>query len=404
MEAPLTGNRPDVEGEGDSAAAPQPLPESLRTDLRRLIGLALGGPSRWQQAADAEKAGLWLSLALLHWIGVAYVCYRAISAVERLEAVAVVVVAFFVGGPGLLLTVSRLATWRGMMCEGYLDSVLDAPVSATAATTAAQLLKRTRRTVLFSLPAVLSIWASVASAVPERALPDYVAAALALGLAPVANLQDFGMLLAHNVAWLLTAERIQQLATEVKQRTAATADFDGLATGALRAHEDTARLSSLMQVPVLATVCRFSLGALVTLALALGPQPPEDASFGIRLFINPYLNLPMSTLLAGLAIRQLAGPAQATAACQSFASAVNDLRATKQPDGSAVLATPEQAVRIECLKRYINELNNDQGMVSNRVWLGPSFALSPIVGRCSPRGSSYWASASPARWCQFACS
>eukprot|EP01046_Picozoa_sp_COSAG06_P036734 COSAG06_NODE_4079_length_4595_cov_8.002669_3_plen_107_part_00 len=38
------------------------------------------------------------------------------------------------------------------------------------------------------------------------------------------------------------------------------------------------------------------------------------------------------------------------------------MRLTAHPDGDVTLAEPEQLHRIEGLKRYINELNRDQGL------------------------------------------
>ena len=58
----------------------------------------------------------------------------------------------------------------------------------------------------------------------------------------------------------------------------------------------------------------------------------------------------------------LFAPARVTTACQKVASAVNDLRVNAVDDQPAKLATLEQGQRIEILKRYISELNRDQGL------------------------------------------
>ena len=55
-------------------------------------------------------------------------------------------------------------------------------------------------------------------------------------------------------------------------------------------------------------------------------------------------------------------PARVTTACQKVASAVNDLRVNAVDGQPAKLATLEQGQRIEILKRYIGELNRDQGL------------------------------------------
>ena len=63
-----------------------------------------------------------------------------------------------------------------------------------------------------------------------------------------------------------------------------------------------------------------------------------------------------------LRVAALFAPARVTTACQKVASAVNDLRVSTVDDQPAKLATLEQGQRIEILKRYISELNRDQGL------------------------------------------
>ena len=76
----------------------------------------------------------------------------------------------------------------------------------------------------------------------------------------------------------------------------------------------------------------------------------------------PQLGVAASTIVAGIGVYGLMAPAKVTSACQRVADAVNDLRVTVKADGTAELATAEELHRIEGLKRYINELNRDQGL------------------------------------------
>ena len=79
-------------------------------------------------------------------------------------------------------------------------------------------------------------------------------------------------------------------------------------------------------------------------------------------FFNEYLCVVMSTIWAGMGVYILMAPAKVTSACQRVADAVNDLRVTAKADGTAELATADELHCIEGLKRYINELNKDQGL------------------------------------------
>ena len=78
--------------------------------------------------------------------------------------------------------------------------------------------------------------------------------------------------------------------------------------------------------------------------------------------MNPYVTAAIAVALSGLAVYALFAPARVTSACQRVADAVNDLRVVAKEGEPAQLATPEQLHRIEGLKRYINELNRDQGL------------------------------------------
>ena len=70
----------------------------------------------------------------------------------------------------------------------------------------------------------------------------------------------------------------------------------------------------------------------------------------------------LAVAFAGYAIYTLFAPARVTSACQRVAEAVNGLRVAAKEGEPAKLATPEQLHRIEGVKRYVNELNRDQGL------------------------------------------
>ena len=113
------------------------------------------------------------------------------------------------------------------------------------------------------------------------------------------------------------------------------------------------------------------------LIVSVAPRPPFSdcewsdcdlmndlwgAGHWYNFFFNPYLMAVLAVVFSGVTIYTLFAPARVTSACQRVAEAVNDLRITAKHGEPAKLATPEQLQRIEGLKRYINELNRDQGL------------------------------------------
>ena len=115
------------------------------------------------------------------------------------------------------------------------------------------------------------------------------------------------------------------------------------------------------------TAAMLVSAVLAWMLLLLSPEPDSFSGFVFHyVMFNNWLDMFGATGFACMTVWTLASPAKSakvTSACQRLASAVNDLRATQQPHGSVVLAKPEELLRIEGLKHYITELNNDQGMV-----------------------------------------
>jgi hypothetical protein len=359
MEVPLAehfeGARSQCSDDNSDAVPPQQLPEALRAKLRGGIALGLAGP-RW------VPDWLWLCAGVVGMGAGGFLWYRAVNIAKNKMGVVATLMFVHFCLCGVLSAVGVHALRRGS--EGYLDSVLDAPVSAPTARTLAKAVKTLRSGTWFGLLSNWAIYYGLAwVAKPEEPL-HWLALVLAFGLYPVFQLQADGAQLAQGVMGKLTADRIEQLAAEVRQSTAATADFDRFTAGAFGAHEDTQRFSRLMLVPLVTTAAMLVSAVLAWMLLLLSPEPNSESGFLFHyVMFNNWLDMFGATGFACMTVWTLASPAKVTSACQRLASAVNDLRATQQPDGSVVLAKPEELLRIEGLKRYITELNNDQGMV-----------------------------------------
>ena len=180
-----------------------------------------------------------------------------------------------------------------------------------------------------------------------------------------------------SVAFVLAEDRVEQLALRTRGTTAATANFDALTDGVYQAHVATAELSQLLEPNVLSFTVVMFVNVAEWLIVSVAPRPAYSdcgwsdcdlmndlwgAGHWYNFFFNPYLMAVLAVVASGLTIYTLFAPARVTSACQRVAEAVNDLRVTAKDGEPAKLATPEQLHRIEGLKRYINELNRDQGL------------------------------------------
>ena len=230
----------------------------------------------------------------------------------------------------------------------------------------------------------IPVYTGITVAVAYEALPDaphaHELAAAALFVALFAGPVCVGaqsILLTQAAAFALAEDSVEQLAVRTRRATAASVDFDDLADGVYRTHVATTKLSRLMEPSVLqqALANLLVVGWFVVMSVAPRPaysdceRPDCDlmndlwgAGHWYNFFFNPYLLAVLAVVASGLTIYTLFAPARVTSACQRVAEAVNDLRVTAKDGEPAKLATPEQLHRIEGLKRYINELNRDQGL------------------------------------------
>eukprot|EP01046_Picozoa_sp_COSAG06_P018901 COSAG06_NODE_1329_length_9848_cov_10.776798_5_plen_384_part_00 len=367
MESPLTAGPSLAEAEAPTAPA-QPLPQELRKQVRRML---LQPPRRGAVAAGESEAASRQRQARLaggavtgYCVSVAYPMFRAFTlAGAEGGGVAQAALSAVVGVTlGALLTPQM---FREVIPHALAQ--LDAPVGPKAAGAVVRLLKGGRALLVYCLIFFggLSVLVLVESK-PETAL-QWASALNAVALSVPLALAGTAWIIGQNLAFLLAEDKVAQLVAEVQRATAATADYGAVTSGVYRAHTNTTRLSVLMQRHVLGGSAIYFAITFTYLYVALGPRPPLGPGWGgfgswYNVFLNEYVCVALSTFAAGFGVFILMAPAKVTSACQRVADAVNDLRVTAKADGTAELATAEELHRIEGLKRYINELNRDQGL------------------------------------------
>jgi hypothetical protein len=369
MEAPLT-NRPTFGEEEFGVSPAQPLPQELRDQLRRLLmqpaqssavgrAAAAGG-----EAARLRKQGRQAIVIVVVWCWCS--AYTSSRAFYTLQKPAIYVAGFAL--PAFLCLFSAVLPLPvGRACREMIPYVLeglDAPVGDKLSGKMAKFVKGAHALRIFmtAFPGIVVTFLAAESLNKDSNVFQWAAA-----IGPVLAAPAFGAVLAvwaigPNLTFVLAEDKVSQLVTEVQRATADTADFTALTTGVHRAHTDTARLSRMMQSQLLTTTAIFITVTVVWLYMAVGPRPDKDTNSWYNVFFNEYLCVVTSTIWAGMGVYILMAPAKVTSACQRVADAVNDLRVTVKADGTAELATADELHRIEGLKRYINELNKDQGL------------------------------------------
>lgn len=163
----------------------------------------------------------------------------------------------------------------------------------------------------------------------------------------------------------MPADNIRQLAAEIGSSTAATTDYEALSTKIYSVHTTVAWLSTTLKTIIIGTTLMNVTITALLVVVAVGPRPEDDSDIGgwYNVVFHPTPTLILATCTLAQAVWALAGPAQVTSACQQVGDAINGLRIGPRPsDWRVQLATPEQGHRIEILKRYMNELNRDQGL------------------------------------------
>eukprot|EP01051_Picozoa_sp_SAG22_P012373 SAG22_NODE_1280_length_4899_cov_5.374792_2_plen_376_part_00 len=360
MKAPLTG-----QGFGDEAeqsnGPTQPLPQELRDRLWRLL-LGHRGDGDAARLRQARLAGG--TTALFGWCAT-YTFFRALTIAGAEEvgfAAAVVVgVAFGMIIPlfgGYLFFLNAVP---------HVQVQLEAPLTPKGASVLAKLAKGWVAYRAFMIVASMAVMALVASESAPEAPYQSAAAIVSVALAPVQAVVMVTSLLGGGIPFVMAEDQLAQLVMDVRGATAATADYGAFTTGVYRAHTDMSRLSARSKSGILASSAFFFIMTVLMMYAGLGPRPPKGpewwgAGGWYNFFLNEYLCVMISTIYAGIGVYNLMSAAKVTSACQRVANAVNDLRVTAKADGTAELATAEELHRIEGLKRYINELNRDQGL------------------------------------------
>ena len=374
MEAPLALHG---DAEAEQPSEPQPLPRELRENLRRHMVLGTVGPlAPATRQAQRRRAQTMASIAAGNCCLAALVFFNAMPP-EAPLARATFAVAIGAMATVLAAGANSYTLWRDVL-PGVLEQ-LEAPVGAKAA---AELRNRLRSANAF-LTLLLGVVFPMCVAVAYEAIqvnPDLylwlVAVAFAVLAVPMFVNVAAAMLIT-SVAFVLAEDSVERLASETRRTTAASADFDALTDGVYQAHVATAELSQLLEPNVLSFTVLMFVNVAEWLIVSVAPRPAYSdcgwsdcdlmndlwgAGHWYNFFFNPYLMAVLAVVASGLTIYTLFAPARVTSACQRVAEAVNDLRVTAKDGEPAKLATPEQLHRIEGLKRYINELNRDQGL------------------------------------------
>ena len=355
MDAPLAPLGAFEHSDQQPAAEPQPLPQELRDDIRRCLGL-LQRLGRW---APGAVPALWC------W-SIGLCGYGAFGNVGAPSAANMAAVGFAAMGLIVFALLNRILA----VVVPHVLSQLEARVSAKGTATLSKTMKGIK--ALMGFNALVSGTVAVVMAIESKpdAAYEWVAAALLVALAAPLVVISASAQLAQDLTYLLAADAAEQVAADVQRVTAATADYNGLAKRVYRVHRDTVALSAMMTPVIFGQASVMFSFVLVWLFFAVGPRPPQgDDWYGTgnwyNFFLHQYVAACLATFFSVQLVWTLSGPAKITSACQRVASAVNDLRVNAGgADGAVTLATAEQGHQIEVLNRYINELNKNQGLAS----------------------------------------
>ena len=391
MEAPLALH---ADAEPELPTEPQPLPRELREDLRRWMMLSVAGPfAPAKREQQRRRVRTWEAFILVWFWSSAYTLYRGLRLAA--PAAALAFCAAFVALAAIFTLMAakgsggRYFEWNKLMPR-VLEQ-LEGPVGPETAAALQGLAKGAPRK-LFSMPLGVAIDVAIAYASKPDAAHQLVAAAVfVLGAVAVPVIGPGKEILEH-ATWALTEDKVELLGKRIRGTTAATADFDELTDGVYRAHLATTELSKLMELQTIRTVALSGILAAAMVVASVSPRPPQGydcaptwasnstaapmepdcdwynvvAQYGwgswYNLFCHQYVLAFYALFFSGAGVAALFAPARVTTACQKVASAVNDLRVNALDDQPAKLATLEQGQRIEMLKRYISELNRDQGL------------------------------------------
>eukprot|EP01043_Picozoa_sp_COSAG02_P042707 COSAG02_NODE_3652_length_6414_cov_10.240222_1_plen_452_part_00 len=385
MEAPLTLQQPQAAAfEADQAAGPQQLPPQLRAKLQRWLLLPLGLAGQFARPPNGtpdmrdrlqQRTRSMMAFTMVHCAGVGILIGAAFPPEAH--------IAGMVAMAWMLTAVVQTAYFARVRPNIYTDILLavleqlDRPVNPK---TAKQIERQTKGALTtYGLTAPVVLMFLIALAHEAQNAYDWIVVPLLVCTSPVITLNHYAIQLQSNVLFVLVEDRIDQLANTIRRATAGTADFDELARGVQQAHVDTTECSRRMQTTLLHQVFYGVVTVFVLVVISVAPRPERGdeswveawpgGAFGnlgcghwYNFVAHPILIASIAVLTTGTTVNVLAAPARVTSACQRVAEAVNGLRLTTAEGQPTKLATPEEGHRIEILKRYIEELNKNQGM------------------------------------------
>jgi hypothetical protein len=178
---------------------------------------------------------------------------------------------------------------------------------------------------------------------------------------PISGIICSGWLLFIHVPCLVAEETIRQQTARIRSKNARTADYDAIMGSIQNVHETTVRLGALLSPPLLGIMfCCLMIGGF-WMMMALAPPPTDPDSWALT-FLPPWLLVLGVAMMYVGALYPLFAAATVTGACEEMASAINELRGAKGPDGRVVLTSPDNLTRIDGLRRYLRELNRHQGL------------------------------------------
>ena len=196
---------------------------------------------------------------------------------------------------------------------------------------------------------------------PGLHLDEQLFVILGIIACPISGIICSGWLLFIFVPCLVAEEKIRQQTARIRSKNARTADYDDIMGSIQSVHETTVRLGALLSPPLLGIMfCCLMIGGF-WMMIALAPPPPNVDSWALR-YLPPWLLVLGVAMMFVGSLYPLFAAANVTGACEEMASAINELRGAKGPDGRVVLTSPENLTRIDGLRRYLRELNRHQGL------------------------------------------
>lgn len=359
METPLAPGSPASDARHLAAVGTVRLPNELQDRVKSLLLPRM--PMCPANISHQHRARLMASMSGVWYLCGAFVASRAVTNAGAREAGIVMVVACVMcslsSGAAVLQLFQKVVPHAVVQLEAPVEPAVGAALTRSA--------KRAEALRAGFCTTIVPCGVLVYEMVPDTWYEWMIGAMFLLCWFPTIT----GVYLSFagpSLACLLEAGKVDGLRSEIIRATASTADYRAFATGVFAAHNVIAKLSAGVQPQILAFGAELLTLTILWMFMGFGPRPdygPDFYGFGswYNLFLSEPYCLGMATTFAIMLVYTLMAPAKVTSACQRVGDAVNDLRVTPRTDGTAELATAHELHRIEGLKRYINELNRDQG-------------------------------------------